>query len=79
MIRQHANEPIEDSEGRIAGNTFCCADAPTKTSGIPANKDRGDKFVAQPKSPPPFFLPLALTGPVFLPRAVSRKRASRGW
>ena len=56
------NEP---SQGRVAailfiGNLFWCADAPAKTSGNPpstAKNDRVDKFVAQPKTPAPFFCP----------------------
>jgi hypothetical protein len=40
----------------IVDNTFYCADAPAKTSGIPTDNDRIDKFVA-PKAPPPFFCP----------------------
>jgi DNA-binding beta-propeller fold protein YncE len=56
------NEPLQ---GRVAvamfiGNLFWCADAPAKASGNPpstANNDRVDKFVAQPKTPAPFFCP----------------------
>jgi hypothetical protein len=56
------NEPLQ---GRVAaamfvGNLFWCSDAPAKASGNPpstANNDRVDKFVAQPKTPPPFFCP----------------------
>jgi hypothetical protein len=54
------NEP---AQGRVAavmfiGNRFWCSDAPAKGSGNPpstANNDRVDKFVAQPKTPAPFF------------------------